>query len=135
MLDGVTGDVGGGGGGGGGGNGGGESGEEEEMRAGPQQLHADAPDAEEEEEEEEEEDDDYVAASAFKLNANPALTKAPLSPPASSQGLPGPTNPSSELTSLGKGQLLALASWGCTLMHVCICLIHAVAILNWKRFG
>ncbi|CAL8254185.1 unnamed protein product [Lota lota] len=69
------------------------SGEEEEMRGGPQQLHADAPD---------EDDDDYVAASAFKLNTNPALTKAPLSTPASSQGLPGPTNPSSELTSLGK---------------------------------
>ena len=121
MLDGVTGGGdGGGGGGGGGGNGGGESGEEEEMRA---ELHAGAPD-------EEEDDDDYVAASTFKLNTNPALTKAPLSPPASSQGLPGPTNPSSELTSLGKGQLLALASWGCTSMHVCICLIHVVAILN-----
>ncbi|XP_056465538.1 EH domain-binding protein 1 isoform X2 [Gadus chalcogrammus] len=88
MLDGVT-----GGGDGGGGNGGGESGEEAEMRA---ELHAGAPD-------EEEDDDDYVAASTFKLNTNPALTKAPLSPPASSQGLPGPTNPSSELTSLGKG--------------------------------
>lgn len=91
MLDGVSGD------GGDNENGGGmESGEEEEMSGGPQHLHVDVHD----------DDDD----SAFKLNTNPALTKALLSTPASSQGLPELTNPSSELTSLGKGQQLALAS-------------------------
>lgn len=111
MLDGVTGDV------GDDENGGGvESGEEEEMSGGPQQLHADAQD-----------DDDYdddVAASVFKLKTNPALTKAPLLTPASSQHHPELTNPSSELTSLGKGQQLALASSG---LHVdaCLCSLYS----------